>query len=105
MRWSPAQVGVSVPQLPNGWAADGAHVILTARTAKDLETVEQRIFEAGGNATIAPLDLAEAGSIDRLAAAVRERWGRLDTLVMNAARLGTLTPVPMIDAPPNSIGC
>ncbi len=79
-------------------AADGAHVILTARTAKDLEAVEQRIFEAGGNATIAPLDLAEAGSIDRLAAAVRERWGRLDTLIMNAAMLGTLTPVPMIDA-------
>lgn len=79
-------------------AAQGAHVILTARTAADLEAVEQRIYEAGGTATIAPLDLAEAGSIDRLAAAVRERWGKLDIMVMNAAMLGTLTPVPMIDA-------
>lgn len=79
-------------------AEQGAHVILTARTAKDLEAVEQRIYEAGGSATIAPLDLAEAGSIDRLAAAVRERWGKLDIMVMNAAMLGTLTPVPMIDA-------
>lgn len=79
-------------------AAEGAHVIITARTAKDLEAVEQRIYEAGGHATIAPLDLAEAGSIDRLAAAVRERWGKLDVMVMNAAMLGTLTPVPMIDA-------
>ena len=37
-------------------AAQGAHVILTARTAKDLEAVEDAIFEAGGSATIAPLD-------------------------------------------------
>lgn len=79
-------------------AAQGAHVVLTARTAKDLEAVEQRIFEAGGSATIAPLDLTEAGSIERLAAAVRERWGKLDILVMNAAMLGALSPVPVIDA-------
>jgi NAD(P)-dependent dehydrogenase (short-subunit alcohol dehydrogenase family) len=79
-------------------AAEGAHVILTARTAKDLEVVEQRIFEAGGSATIAPMDLTEAGNNERLAAAVRERWGKLDMLVLNAAMLGTLAPVPVIDA-------
>ncbi|MGC1470581.1 MAG: SDR family NAD(P)-dependent oxidoreductase [Sphingorhabdus sp.] len=79
-------------------AAQGAHVVLTARTAKDLEAVEQRIFEAGGSATIAPMDLTEAGNNERLAAAVRERWGKLDILVLNAAMLGTLAPVPVIDA-------
>ncbi|MFN3748376.1 MAG: SDR family NAD(P)-dependent oxidoreductase [Sphingorhabdus sp.] len=79
-------------------AAQGVHVILTARNAKDLEAVEQRIFEAGGNATIAPMDLTEAGNNERLAAAVRERWGKLDILVLNAAMLGTLSPVPVIDA-------
>ena len=78
-------------------AAEGAHVILTARTAKDLEAVEQRIYETGGSATIAPMDLTEAGSIERLAAAVRERWGKLDMLVLNAAMLGSLSPVPVID--------
>ena len=79
-------------------AAEGAHVVLTARAAKDLETVEQRIFEAGGSATIAPMDLTEAGNNERLAAAVRERWGKLDILMLNAAMLGTLAPVPVIDA-------
>jgi NAD(P)-dependent dehydrogenase (short-subunit alcohol dehydrogenase family) len=79
-------------------AAEGAHVIITARTAKDLEAIEQRIYEAGGNATIAPLDLTEAGSVERLAAALRERWGKIDHLVLNAAMLGTLSPVPVIDA-------
>jgi NAD(P)-dependent dehydrogenase (short-subunit alcohol dehydrogenase family) len=78
-------------------AAQGAHVILTARTAKDLETVEDAIFNAGGNATIAPLDLTDGDSISRLAAAVTERWGKLDILVLNAAMLGTLSPVPAID--------
>src|SRR4051812_22977980 len=51
-------------------AAAGAHVVLTARTAKDLEAVETAIFEAGGSATIAPLDLTEADSIARLGAAI-----------------------------------
>jgi NAD(P)-dependent dehydrogenase (short-subunit alcohol dehydrogenase family) len=78
-------------------AAQGAHVIITARTAKDLEAVEDAIFNAGGNATIAPLDLTDGDSIARLATAVTERWGKLDILVLNAAMLGTLAPVPAID--------
>jgi NAD(P)-dependent dehydrogenase (short-subunit alcohol dehydrogenase family) len=78
-------------------AAQGAHVIITARTAKDLEAVEDAIFNAGGNATIAPLDLTDGDSIARLATAVTERWGKLDILVLNAAVLGTLAPVPAID--------
>ena len=79
-------------------AARGAHVVLTARTAKDLEGVEQAIFDAGGSATIAPLDLTETDSIARLAAAIGERWQALDVLVLNAARLGSLSAVPAIDA-------
>jgi NAD(P)-dependent dehydrogenase (short-subunit alcohol dehydrogenase family) len=78
-------------------AAAGAHVILTARTAGDLEAVEERIHQAGGNATIAPMDLTESDSIGRLAAAVAERWSRLDILMINAARLGALSPVAHID--------
>jgi NAD(P)-dependent dehydrogenase (short-subunit alcohol dehydrogenase family) len=78
-------------------AAQGAHVIITARTTRDLEAVEDSIFATGGNATIAPLDLTDGDSIARLAAAVSQRWGKLDILVLNAAMLGTLSPVPAID--------
>ncbi len=77
--------------------ARGAHVILTGRTAKDLEAVEDSIFEAGGNATIAPLDLSDGESIARLAVAIGGRWEALDIMVLNAAMLGTLGPVPTID--------
>jgi NAD(P)-dependent dehydrogenase (short-subunit alcohol dehydrogenase family) len=78
-------------------AAVGAHVVITARTAADLEAVEERIHEAGGSATIAPLDLTESDSIARLASAAAERWGSLDLLVLNAAMLGALSPVAQID--------
>ncbi|SNS25796.1 Short-chain dehydrogenase [Sphingomonas laterariae] len=78
-------------------AAAGAHVILTARTPGGLEAVEGRIHEAGGTATIAPMDLTDGESISRLAAAIGGRWPRLDILVLNAAMLGTLCPVPAID--------
>ncbi len=78
-------------------AAEGAHVVLTARTAADLEQVEEKIHAAGGSATIAPLDLTEQDSIARLAAAIAGRWDRLDMLVLNAALLGTLGPVAQID--------
>jgi len=79
-------------------AARGAHVVLVARTAGGLEEVEDAIHGAGGSATIAPLDLTDGDSIARLAAAISERWKALDILVLNAAMLGTLTPVAQIDA-------
>lgn len=78
-------------------AARGAHVVITARTAGGLEELEDRIHAAGGSATIAPLDLTDGDSIARLASAMAERWQKLDMLVLNAAMLGTLTPVGAID--------
>ena len=78
-------------------AAQGAHVILTARTATSLEQVEERIHAAGGTATIAPMDLTDSENIRKLAQAVAERWGSLDILVLNAAMLGSLSPVEHLD--------
>jgi NAD(P)-dependent dehydrogenase (short-subunit alcohol dehydrogenase family) len=78
-------------------ATAGAHVVLTARTARDLEEVEEQIHTAGGTATIAPLDLTESDSIARLANAISERWAKLDILVINAAILPALTPVTQIE--------
>ena len=79
-------------------AADGAHVILVGRTSQSLEQVEDRIHDAGGTATIAPLDLSERDNIAKLAEAIGGRWGSLDILVLNAAMLGSLSPVEHLDA-------
>lgn len=78
-------------------AKAGAHVVLVARSTGGLEEVEERIHAAGGSATIAPLDLTEGESIGKLATAIGERWGKLDLLMLNAAMLGSLTPVEHID--------
>ncbi len=78
-------------------AAAGHHVVLSARSEAKLAEVEGRIHGAGGTATIAPFDLVDSDAIDRLAAAIGARWGRLDILVLNAALLGTLAPVPHLD--------
>lgn len=79
------------------FAAEGAQVILVGRTQGALEEVDDAIRAAGGQASLVPADLAEAGIVERMGAAVYERWGRLDVLVGNAAVLGTLTPVPHIE--------
>lgn len=78
-------------------AGAGAHVVLVARKAAELEAVEDRIAASGGSATIAPLDLTEPGSIAKLAQAMGGRWDALDILVLNAAILGSLGPVAQID--------
>jgi NAD(P)-dependent dehydrogenase (short-subunit alcohol dehydrogenase family) len=79
-------------------AEAGAHVIIVARSSDTLEEIEERIHQAGGSATIAPLDLTDGENIGKLAGAVAERWEKLDILVLNAAMLGSLTPVQDIDA-------
>jgi NAD(P)-dependent dehydrogenase (short-subunit alcohol dehydrogenase family) len=78
-------------------AKAGFHVVLTARQAKALEAIEEQIFEAGGSATIAPVDISEPDGVTRLAGALAQRWNRLDALVINAAVLPQLTSVADID--------
>ncbi len=78
-------------------AAAGAHVVLTGRDTKALEAVEEAIHEAGGTATIAPVDLSEGDGIARLAQAIAGRWQALDVLVHAAAVLPQLTGVTDID--------
>jgi NAD(P)-dependent dehydrogenase (short-subunit alcohol dehydrogenase family) len=74
-------------------ARAGAHVILTARTEGGLVETEDAIHAAGGTATIAPLDLGKGDDIDRLARAIAGRWDSLHILVLNAATLGSLSPL------------
>ncbi len=75
------------------FAREGASLILVARTQGGLEETDDRVRAAGGKATLVPLDLTEFQEIDRMAAAVAERFGRLDVLVGAAAQLQALTPV------------
>jgi NAD(P)-dependent dehydrogenase (short-subunit alcohol dehydrogenase family) len=75
------------------FAREGAHVIAVARTEGALEELDDEIQKAGGNATLVPLDLTDYEGVDRLGAAIYERWGKLDVLVGNAGDLGVLSPI------------
>ena len=77
-------------------ARRGAHVIAVARTVGGLEELDDAIQASGGSTTLVPLDLRDGDAIDRLGAAVFERWGHLDGLVANAGQLGVLSPVAHI---------
>lgn len=75
------------------FAAEGAHVVITGRTVGGLEEVDDAVRQAGGQATLVPLDMRQMDMIDALGAQVYERFGKLDILVGNAAMLGSLSPV------------
>jgi NAD(P)-dependent dehydrogenase (short-subunit alcohol dehydrogenase family) len=79
------------------YAAEGAHLVLAARTVGGLEEVDDKIRAAGGTATLVPLDLRDFVKIDELAAAIYQRFERLDILVGNAAEFGTFSPLGHID--------
>jgi NAD(P)-dependent dehydrogenase (short-subunit alcohol dehydrogenase family) len=75
------------------FAAEGAELVLLARSQGALEEVDDAVRTLGGHASLVPGDLADEGLIERVGAAVYERWGRLDILIGNAGVLGTLGPV------------
>jgi len=79
------------------FAAEGAHVVLVARTVGALEELDDDIRKKGGAATLVPLDLREHTLIDHLGHTIYQRWGKLDILVGNAAQLGVLTPLAQVD--------
>jgi NAD(P)-dependent dehydrogenase (short-subunit alcohol dehydrogenase family) len=78
-------------------AEAGAHVVAVARTVGGLEELDDAIRAADGSATLVPLDLTDYPAIDRLGAALAERYGRLDVLVGNAGILGPISPLGHVE--------
>lgn len=78
-------------------AARGYHVLAVARTVGGLEELDDRIRAAGGNATLAPMDVAEAAAMQQMVGAIGQRWGGLDLWAHCAIHAAPLSPVPHID--------
>jgi len=80
-------------------ARNGADIIAVARNKSQgaLEDLDNEIRAFGQNCTITPMDIRDGDSIDRLGAAIYERWGKLDILVANAAILGPISPLGHIE--------
>ena len=75
------------------YAAEGAQLVLLARTVGALEELDDELRRAGGRKPLlVPHDLLQLDALDPLGAELYRRYGRLDILVGNAAMLGVLSP-------------
>jgi len=64
-------------------AEAGADVVVSSRTASQLEAVAAQIKQVGRRAEVVPADLAELANVAALATAARDAFGRLDIVVNN----------------------
>jgi NAD(P)-dependent dehydrogenase (short-subunit alcohol dehydrogenase family) len=80
-------------------ARAGAHIIALARTQGGLEELDDAIRAESGEATLVVCDLKDSGGLDRLGAAIYERWKKLDIFIGNGGILGPLTPLAHVDPP------
>jgi NAD(P)-dependent dehydrogenase (short-subunit alcohol dehydrogenase family) len=80
-------------------AREGAHIVAVARTVGGLEELDDAVKAAGSSATLVPLDMRDYDGFYRLAAALNERYKRLDVLVGNAAIGGQRSPLGHVMPP------
>lgn len=74
------------------FAAEGAAVVLTARTAKEVDEAAAEIAQAGGRAAAVAADVAREDDCERIVRAAREKFGAIHILVNNAGIFGPVKP-------------
>jgi len=72
--------------------APSHHIIAVARTTGALEELDDRIQAAGGSATLAPMDVTDAGAMATLCRGIHDRWGQLDLWLHSAIHAVPLCP-------------
>jgi NAD(P)-dependent dehydrogenase (short-subunit alcohol dehydrogenase family) len=73
------------------------HIVAVARTTGALEDLDDRIKEAGGQATLAPMDITNRDAMAQLCRSVYDRWGSVDIWAHTAVHAAPLTPVSHMD--------
>jgi NAD(P)-dependent dehydrogenase (short-subunit alcohol dehydrogenase family) len=76
-------------------AAAGAHVVVAARRADEVEAVAASIRDSGGQAIAVPTDVTDTDAVDRLAQAAVAEFGALSIWVNNAG--GSPARLPMTE--------
>lgn len=87
-------LGAAIAERLGGW---GYHVLAVARTTGGLEELDDRIRAVGGEATLAPMDVAQPEAMIQLTRAVLDRWGGCDLWVHTAIHAAPLSPAPHVD--------
>lgn len=78
--------------------APAHHIVAVARTVGGLEDLDDRIKARGGEATLAPMDIANRDAMAHLCRSIHDRWGRVDLWAHTAIHAAPLTPASHMDA-------
>ena len=84
-------------------AREGASLAICARGGDALEAVAESCRESGADVIAVLADVSDQRDVERLAATVLERFGRVDVLVNNAAELGPIPTPYLADAPSSAL--
>jgi len=63
----------------------GAKVVISSRKPDACDQVAEEIRASGGDALAVPANISEDADLERLVATVLDQWGRIDSLICNAA--------------------
>jgi 3-oxoacyl-[acyl-carrier protein] reductase len=72
-------------QIALAFAAEGAHLVIAARTERDLKPVAERVTAMGRRALAVRTDVADEAQVAACVAAAERAFGRIDILVNSAA--------------------
>jgi 7-alpha-hydroxysteroid dehydrogenase len=81
-------------------AEAGADVVLSSRTADQLDAVADQVAALGRRAVVVPADLRDLDAVADLAAVARSELGRIDVVVNN---VGGTMPRPFLDTSPERL--
>lgn len=68
------------------------HIIAVGKTVGALEELDDEIQAAGGQATLAPMDITVDAAMQQLCRGIFDRWGKLDLWVHTAIHAAPLAP-------------
>ena len=80
------------------FAAQGASVVVTARTDKEIQQVAVEIQDAGGKAAGVAADVSREPECEKIVTAARRAFGAIHILVNNAGIYGPVLPAEKISA-------
>jgi NAD(P)-dependent dehydrogenase (short-subunit alcohol dehydrogenase family) len=76
----------------------GCHVVLVARTRRELDETAELVVEGGGGATVLPADLGDACDVARTLDLLTTDFATIDILINNAAVVWPIGPSASIDS-------
>lgn len=75
------------------FAAEGAHVVLAARSVDAMEDTASQVRAQGREALVVPTDLRDPEAVAKAARTTLETFGRIDALVNNSGIAGPTAPL------------